>query len=401
MVYVAAVLCIAEILTMTGVATYAALLPVLRAEWNATNTLAGVISGAFFAGYMAAVPVLVSLTDRMAARRVYVGACAALTIGAIGFASAHGPVGAILAQALLGAGLAGTYMPGLKELSERTSGPRQGRAIAFYTSSFGLGTSLSLWLAGAIHSHLGWRAAFLAGAAGPMLAAALVLAALPARRAADPASSRRGLFRLVLRDRRIAGYVMGYAAHNCELFAFRSWLVVFLGFAAAGARISHPTIAALVNLLGPLGSISGNEIAAGRRLRTVRVIMGAAAVLACATGLAARSGTGTVLAVICVYMLAITSDSAALTAGLIEVSPPEARGTAMAVYSFFGFAGAFIGPIVFGALLDAGGGAASHRAWMLAFAGVALVSIAGIVALGQESRNATIGSTRMARRAGR
>src|SRR5215207_6898348 len=145
MVYVAAVLCIAEILTMTGVATYAALLPVLRAEWNATNTLAGVISGAFFAG----------------------------------------------------------YMPAVKELSERTSGPRQGRAIAFYTSSFGLGTSLSLWLAGAIHSHLGWRAAFLAGAAGPMLAAALVLAALPARRAADPASSRRGLFRLVLRDRRI------------------------------------------------------------------------------------------------------------------------------------------------------------------------------------------------------
>ena len=41
MLYIAAVLCIAEILTMTGVATYAALLPVLRAEWTATNTLAG------------------------------------------------------------------------------------------------------------------------------------------------------------------------------------------------------------------------------------------------------------------------------------------------------------------------------------------------------------------------
>jgi MFS family permease len=194
---------------------------------------------------------------------------------------------------------------------------------------------------------------------------------------------------------------MGYAAHNWELFAFRSWLVVFLGFAAAGARISHPTIAALVNLLGPLGSISGNEIAAGRRLRTVRVLMGAAAVLACATGLVSRSGAPIVIAVVCLYMLAITADSAALTAGLIEVSPPEARGTAMAIYSFFGFAGAFLGPIAFGMLLDAGGGAASHRAWILAFGGVAVVSVAGIVALGQESRNATIGSTRIARRAGR
>jgi MFS family permease len=401
MVYVAAVLCTAEILTMTGVATYAALLPGLRAEWHATNTLAGIISGAFFAGYMAAVPVLVSLTDRIPARRVYVGACAALTVGSIAFASAAGPAGAMLGQALLGAGLAGTYMPGLKELSDRTSGPRQSRAIAFYTSTFGLGSSLSLWLAGTLQSHLGWRTAFLASATGPVLAAALVLVALPARPFVAATVSRRGLFSLVVRDRRIAGYVMGYAAHCWELFALRSWLVAFLGFAAAGARISHPTIAAIVNLLGPLASISGNEIAGGRRLRTVRMLMSAGAVLACATGLVARSGAPIVIAVICVYMLAITADSAALTAGLIEVSPPEARGTAMAVYSFFGFAGALMGPITFGALLDAGGGADSHRAWILAFFGVALVSVAGIVALGQESRNATIGSTRMARRAGR
>src|SRR5687768_70614 len=108
MFYIAAVLCTAEILTMTGVSTYAALLPVLQAEWRATNTLAGIISGAFFAGYMAAVPVLVSLTDRIAARRVYVGACVALCTGAIGFAVASGPLGAMLAQAVLGAGLAGT-----------------------------------------------------------------------------------------------------------------------------------------------------------------------------------------------------------------------------------------------------------------------------------------------------
>ena len=401
MLYIAAVLCTAEILTMTGVSTYAALLPVLQAEWRATNTLAGIISGAFFAGYMAAVPVLVSLTDRIAARRVYVGACVALCAGAIGFAVASGPLGAMLAQAVLGAGLAGTYMPGLKELSDRTSGPRQSRAIAFYTSTFGLGSSLSLWLAGVLQSHFDWRTAFLAGAIGPVLAAALVLVALPARRVERPAHSPGGLFSRVVRDRRIAGYVMGYAAHCWELFTLRSWLVAFLGVAAAGARVSAPTIAAIVNLLGPLASISGNELAAGRRLRTVRVLMGVGVVLACVTGLVARSGPVVVIAVVCAYMLAITADSAALTAGLIEVSPPEARGTAMAVYSFFGFAGAFMGPIVFGALLDAGGGAATHRAWILAFGGVAVVGVVGIVALGQESRSATIGSTRIARRAGR
>lgn len=382
MIYVVTILCVAEVFTMTGFSTYAALLPVLRSEWGASNTLAGVVSGAFFAGYMAAVPALASLTDRITSRRVYVGGCAALTAGSLAFATAGGPVAAMLAQALLGAGLAGTYMPGLKDLSDRTAGrPRQSRGIAFYTSTFGVGSSLSLWMAGALQSRYGWRAAFFASAVGPIVAAALVLAALPAMRFAPATTSRRGLFQQVLRDRRIVGYVSGYAAHCWELFAVRSWIVAFLSFAASGARLSAPTIAAIINLLGPPASISGNELAAGRRVRVVRMTMVASALLACLTGLVAANGEWIVILVTSVYVLAIMTDSAALTAGLVEVSPPEARGTSMAVYSFFGFGGALVGPITFGALLDAGGGAASHRAWLLAFAGLALVSLAGVMAL--------------------
>jgi MFS family permease len=367
---------------MTGVSTYAALLPVLRGEWGASNTLAGVVSGAFFGGYMVAVPALVSLTDRVAARRVYVAGCAALTAGSLAFAAARGPGGAMLAHALLGAGLAGTYMPGLKELSDRTAGlPRQARGIAFYTSTFGVGSSLSLWMAGAIQSHAGWRTAFAASAAGPIAAAGLILVALPPAPIAARAPSHRRLFMLVLRDRRILGYITGYAAHCWELFAVRSWIVAFLSFAAAGAPISAPSIAAIVNLLGPPASISGNEIAGGRRVRVVRLMMTASAVLACATGFVSGMGAGIVILVTSLYVLAIMADSAALTAGLIEVSPPEARGTAMAVYSFFGFGGALVGPITFGALLDAGGGASLRRAWILAFAGLAAVSLAGVAAL--------------------
>ena len=383
MLYIALILCVAEVLTMTGVSTFAALLPVLRAEWHTTNTVAGVISGAFFAGYMVAVPALVSLTDRVPARRVYTWGCGALAAGSIAFTWAAGPVTAMLSQALLGAGLAGTYMPGLKELSDRTAGrPRQSRAIAFYTSTFGIGSSLSIWMAGALQTHGGWRTAFLISAAGPIAAAALILVALPARPFVASSASRRGLFRTVLSDRRITSYVIGYAAHCWELFALRSWIVAFLSFAAGGALLTPATIAAIINLLGPPASISGNEVAAGRRVPTVRWTMAIGALLACATGLVAGMGTAVVIAVISVYVIFIMADSAALTAGLIEVSPPDARGTAMAVYSFFGFSGALVGPITFGALLDAGGGAVSHRAWLLAFSGLALVSLAGVAALG-------------------
>src|SRR4029077_15135625 len=81
-------------------------------------------------------------------------------------------------------GIAATYMPGLRLLSDRISGPTQSRYVAFYTSFFGIGTALSLALAGFIAPAHGWAAAFIVSALGPLAAGALVLlliAPLPAR----------------------------------------------------------------------------------------------------------------------------------------------------------------------------------------------------------------------------
>src|SRR3546814_10399042 len=51
---------------------------------------------------------------------------------------------------LQGVGLAGTYMPGLKALTDRLPVSAQSRGVAFYTSSFGIGASLSFLFAGEI-----------------------------------------------------------------------------------------------------------------------------------------------------------------------------------------------------------------------------------------------------------
>jgi MFS family permease len=68
-----------------------------------------------------------------------------------------------------------------------------------------------------------------------------------------------------------------------------------------------------------------------------------------------------------VYFVCIMGDSAALTAGLVAVAPPNQRGAAMAVYSFMGFGAGFIAPLVFGAVLDVAGGKADVTAWGIAF----------------------------------
>lgn len=270
---IGALLCLAEALSMAGFAAYPAFLPALRAEWGLSGAEAGFVGGAFFFGYMVAVPFLSGITDRIDARRVFAFSCALAAAGSAGFGlAASGMASAAFWQAIAGAGLAGTYMPGLKALTDRVGGSRQARYIAFYTSTFGIGTSLSLLAAGCLGALLPWHSAFMALAAGPLAALPLVLAGVPGT---APHAAHRApwlpRFGLVLAQRETRGYIAGYAAHCWELFGLRSWMVAFIAFAFAAGHAAAPvdptTAAAAINLLGLPASILGNEAAqrSGRR----------------------------------------------------------------------------------------------------------------------------------------
>jgi MFS family permease len=144
-----AVMCIAEILCMSGFATYPALLPVLRTDWDLSNGAAGLIGGILFLGYVAAVSLLTSLTDRVDARRVYMFSALVAASGSALFATlVNGLIGALIAQLLFGIGFAGVFMPGLKALSDRIDEEIQSRATAMYMSLSGFGLAGSYFLAG-------------------------------------------------------------------------------------------------------------------------------------------------------------------------------------------------------------------------------------------------------------
>jgi len=364
---------------MVGFSTFPALLPELRDLWRLSNSEAGLIGSSFFAGYIATVSYWTALTDRVDGRRVYLGGALLAAAGCAGFGwFAEGLASAMLCQALLGAGVAATYMPGLRLLSDRVTGPAQSRAIAFYTSFFGIGIALSLLLAGGVSEAYGWRAAFLASALGPALAGALVFLGLSAR--TPPGGTHSALFplaawRKVLAIRSATGYTLGYTAHCVELFGSRGWMVAFLAFCTG----LHPpgesfpwgaaAIAAVVNVCSVPASILGNEVAlrVGRQ-RWILVAMLASGAGGIVLALAAPLGWVFVLALLIVYSMFIMADSATLTAGLVAAAPTELRGAAMGMYSLFGFAGGMLGPTLFGAALDLAGGAASGSAWVWAYA---------------------------------
>jgi MFS family permease len=333
------------------------------------------------------VPVLGSLTDRIDARTVWLGACGLAGVGALGFAAvADGLWTAALFQLVTGAGLAGTYMPGLKVITDRLAGTPRPRHVAFYTTSFTIGSSLSFWIIGQLDSAVSWRAAVAFSALGPLAACLLTFTMLKRVPVAAHAQAHPGIHvRAVLRSSESVRYVIGYAAHVWELFALRAWIVPFVVFCQGMRGTVSPvpvaTLAALVSLVGVPASLAGAELTTWLRRSRLIVTVMMLSILGSLLVVPAAFGSWVLLiAAVCVYSAFISADSAALTSGIVEVAPAASRGTAMAIYSTLGFAAASGGTFAVGLMLDLLGGQ-SVMSWTVAFAIMSLPNIVGALAL--------------------
>ena len=380
--------CFAQFIGQMGSTTFNGLLPVLRDEWGMSNTQGGLMSGIIFGVYALSVLVLVTATDRFQARRIYLIGVFASTVSHLGMAYvAHDFVTGMIFRAIAGFGWAGTYMVGLRVLSDELEGRIRSRGVAFHAAAMGTGGSLSFFLAGEIDRWFGWETAFLVSAAGTAGAFLIALVLFPRREPTPSGTNPLADFGHVFRNRSAMAYIACYGVHTWEMFAVRSWAVAFLTFAAihAGYEPEYwfaPTvIAMLMELLGTASSIAGNELAIriGRQ-RWVLLSMSVCMVLACATGFISDWGYWAAAALCILYNMAVYADSASLTAGTVGASEPERRGATLAVHSLCGYGLGFVGAVVLGGILDIMGGE-SVLAWGVAFAHIALVMALGPLAL--------------------
>lgn len=371
---------------------FLALQPQLQHAWNLSNTQSGWISSAYFVGYMLAVPVLGSLTDRVDARTVWLGSCALAGGGSLAFASlADGVWAAATLQLVAGAGLAGTYMPGLKVITDRLGAVPRPRHVAFYTTSFTIGSSLSFWIIGQLDAMLDWPVAVALASIGPLPACALVLFALAAVPVAPHEAVHPSVhIRAVLRSSDSMRYVIGYSAHVWELFALRAWVVPFVvfceGLRGEPSPLSVATLAAVVSLVGVPASLAGAELTT--RFARIRLIVSVMMLSILASLLVMPAALGSwmlLIAAVCFYSAFISADSAALTSGLVAVAPPASRGTAMAIYSTLGFAAASGGTFMVGLMLDVLGGQ-SAVSWAIAFAIMSAPNLVGALAVTRASQ---------------
>lgn len=373
----------AQVLTQIGAFTLPALLPGYMARWHLTQTEAGWLVGVFFAGYVISVPVLLALTDRVPARRIYLLGAGLTALSHLGFGlAADGFWSALLFRALAGIGWAGAYMPGLKILADGLEGDRQARAVSWHAAGVGTASALSFAVAGVMAALGGPSSAFLFGGAAASVAFLIAAWRFPVAAPERPSSPRRLLaFRPVLRNRRAMGWIAGYAVHTWEMAALRAWGVTFLtmNLAGSGGAWASPTlIFTAAGVVGIAASLCGNEAAIRLgRLGLVTAAMLAGAALSLAVGWLGAGVPWLSVALLFLWMAVIYLDSSALTAGTVQAAGREVRGATMGLHSMAGYAGGLIGPLGVGMLLDLAGEDAV-LGWGLGFGHLALVTLAGL-----------------------
>jgi len=310
-------------------------------------------------------------------------------VAALGYATfADGFWTAFAFRLIAGIGWAGTYMPGLKALSDFVEGPQQSRGVALHAGSVGISGAASFIVASTIAEWFGWRWGIAFGGGCAVLAFVLMAAMLPGRKPQPPEGKQGALldFRPVLKNRSALAYSLGYCFHTWEMNALRAWVVTFLTFAmvASGSEASFlapAAIATALSLAGVWASLSGNEIARkiGRR-RFIICVMIASMAVAGVIGFSSAISYELAAGLCVLYGILIWADSSSLTAGTVGSALPGQRGATMAVHSTLGYAGGFVGPLVMGAILDLAGGE-SPFAWGLAFAHIAAVMGLGLLAI--------------------
>ena len=387
-----AVVCAAQVLVQLGAFFWPALLPGMMPLWGLSNSEAGWITAMFYGAYLLAVPVLVTLTDRVDARRVYLfGVACTITAHLLFGMVAEGFWSALLLRGLAGIGWAGTYMTGLKLLSDQVGEKLMSRATAGHAASIGISGAASFACADLLAGALGWQSAFIIAASTALLAWLLV-ALLVQRRTTPLPPSADGLalfdFRPVFRNRSAMAYAIAYCIHTLEMNALRGWGVAFLAFVAASTQVSpgpqayfSPTyVLTALGLIGTVASVLGNEAAIrwGRR-RLITAALLASIAVGGSIGFIGTLSYAIAVALLLIYGFVVWLDSSSLTAGAAGTAEPSRRGATLAVHSMLGYSGGFVGPLMIGYTLDLAGGM-SRMAWGLSFGLVALLMLLALVA---------------------
>lgn len=135
-------------------------LPVIRAEFDASPALIGWVVTGYLLAYAVGVPILGRASDRYGIRRLFAAGVAGFALGGVVCALAPSLPVLVLGRTLQG--LTGAAVPALSAVAVAKSFPpgRRGGALGMIASTVGIGQSVGPIAGGVLNEWLSWRGLF-------------------------------------------------------------------------------------------------------------------------------------------------------------------------------------------------------------------------------------------------
>lgn len=335
------------------------LLPPIMAELSLSYTKAGFLATAFFYAYMAMQLPAGLLGDRLGRKRILLtgillGVAASLLTG---FAGSF--LMLFLARLLTGVSQGSLFSNDRVIIATYTPKEKMalGQGVSF--SGPGLGTTLGLFLAGALGELIPWRGVFVVFALPPLLAAFLLWRLIP-----EPPPTRMdsglGSIRRVVRHRDL--WILGAAGIMPVWiqFVLATWAPLL--FAEIGVRELGRSAfyASLQGIPAPFGLLAMGWVADRVRRRGIsrKVVIALTILLAggsfAGMGLVVQAdgSAGLLTALMLITSFFLWGTWGPLYASLDEIVPAPLLGTAFGLLNTICFVGALLGPVFTGWIKD-------------------------------------------------
>jgi len=340
------VLAVAELLAMAPWFSASAVAPALAHVWHLTPAATAWLTISVQLGFVAGalVSAILTLADRLSARRLVAGSAAVAALATLGVAAAPALGVGIACRLLTGAALAGVYPPGMK-IAAGWFKESRGWAIGILVGALTLGSASPHLVRWAVSPHA-WRIVLVVAALSALVGGLLVLL-VPSdgpHAAPSPPFSLTAAPR-ILQDRAVALANLGYLGHMWELYAMWTWIAVFIAASEHARRGGDADVTALAALTtfavvgsGAIGCWLGGKYADrfGRTLVT-SVSMLVSGICALNVGLFYGAPLIALLPILLLWGISIVADSAQFSAAVSELAPREYVGTALTLQTSLGF----------------------------------------------------------------
>ncbi len=337
----------------------------IRKEFDLSDTSLGLLSTAFTLLYAFVGIPLGRLADKISRKKILsMGVFTWSLLTALsGFAHSFWQIFAL--RLGVGVGEASCAPAATSLISDLFPAEKRAKAMSIFMLGLPVGIALSFAVSGTVAQAYGWRAAFfVAGVPGLLLAVAALFIREPARGASEslPVPAAEGSpYLTILRSPTMRWLILSGAIHNFSLYALSSFMTPYLmRHHELGIRDANFVAMAVNGIFTLPGLLLGGFLgdAAKRRHPSGGLIIVAAATLLAVplflTAVLAEPGRVTMFLFAMGTAFALMYFYYSITyATIADITPPNLRGTAMAVYFMAMYLlGGALGPYAMGMISD-------------------------------------------------